>query len=224
MVRSAEAINKAHREKAGRGALAAVGGILCIIFLPILLVNLTLVLRSDAQGADLPSVWGYMPLVARTEDMSPGIKRGDLVICQTAQAQDIVVGDVIAFFDPEDGATVIIQRVISVYVEEGQLYFTTQGDAVGAPDELTVSAEDFVGIYCSRVVGAGKIAIFMQSALGLIMCVALPLLLLVGLDALRRSSYEEQYAESTGELISELEALRAEKAKRPPEIDPWDEP
>jgi signal peptidase len=224
MVRSAEAIHKAHREKTGRGALAAMGVILCIIFLPILIINLTLVLRSRTQGDNVPSVWGYMPLVAQTGDMAPSIKRGDLVICQTAQAQDIVVGDVIAFFDPEDGATVVIQRVTSIYVEDGQLYFTTQGDAVGAPDELPVSAEDFVGIYCSRIAGAGKIAIFMQSALGLITCVVLPLLLLVGFDALRRSSYEEQYAQSTGELLSELEALRAEKAKRPPEIDPWDEP
>ena len=65
-----------------------------------------------------------------------------------------------------------------------------------------------------RIAGAGKIAMFMQSTAGLIICVVLPILLIVGYDILRRRNHEKSQKEDTDALLAELEALRAEKAEK----------
>ena len=38
---------------------------------------------------------GYCPLIVLTDSMDPEIKSGDLIICQTIDAKDVKVGDVI---------------------------------------------------------------------------------------------------------------------------------
>ena len=54
----------------------------------------------------------------------------------------------------------------------------------------------------------------MQTTPGLIIFVALPILLLIGYDMLRRRMYEKKKSSRTNALMAELEALRAEKAAR----------
>lgn len=65
-----------------------------------------------------------------------------------------------------------------------------------------------------RIAGAGHIAMFMQSTAGLIICVVLPIILLVGYDIIRRRIYEKNNKQDTDALLAELEALRAEKAEK----------
>ena len=53
---------------------------------------------------------------------------------------------------------------------------------------------------------------FMQTTTGLIVCVVLPVILLVGYDIIRRRAYEKKNRTDTDALLAELEALKAEKA------------
>ena len=53
---------------------------------------------------------------------------------------------------------------------------------------------------------------FMQTPWGLIICVIVPVLLLIGWDAVRRARYNKQHAEDTDALLAELEELRRLKA------------
>ena len=55
---------------------------------------------------------------------------------------------------------------------------------------------------------------FMQTTAGLIVCVVLPIILLVGYDIIRRRVYEKKNRSDTDALLAELEALKAEKAER----------
>ena len=50
---------------------------------------------------------------------------------------------------------------------------------------------------------------FMQSTAGLIICVVLPIILLIGYDVIRRRIYEKNKQSDTDALMAELEALRA---------------
>ena len=54
----------------------------------------------------------------------------------------------------------------------------------------------------------------MQTTTGLIVCVVLPIVLLVGYDMLRRRKYEKAQKQDTDTLLAELEALRAMKAEK----------
>ena len=194
--------------------LTVVGTILCIVLLPILIINLTLIIKSYTNQDEVPSVGGFLPLIVLTDSMYPVIESGDLIICHTAEAEEIKVGDVISFFDPAgNGTTIVTHRVMEV-VNDGVLAFVTKGDNNNTEDKLPVPGENLVGVYRSRIDGAGNIAMFMQSSTGLIVCVVFPIILLVAYDIIRRRIYEKSKEDDNAALIAELEALRAEKAAK----------
>ena len=192
-----------------------VGIVLCVILIPILIINLTLIAKSFINKDEVPSIGGMLPLIVLTDSMKPEIDSGDLIICRTIDADDVKVDDVISFFDPAgNGTSIVTHRVIEIIEEDGELKFRTQGDNNNTEDKVAVPAENLVGIYKSRIPGAGHIAMFMQSTAGLIVCVVLPIILLVGYDLIRRRIYEKNKQSDNAALLAELEALRAEKAEK----------
>lgn len=195
--------------------LGILGIVFCIILIPILCINLTLIVKSFTNQTEVPSIGGRFPLIVLTDSMYPEIESGDLIICRTADAEDIKANDVIAFFDPAgNGTSIVTHRVVEVVEENGEVYFQTKGDNNNTEDKELVPAENLVGVYKNRIAGAGKIAMFMQSTTGLIVCVVVPIILLVAYDVLRRRSYEKSKQDDTAALLAELEALRAEKAQK----------
>jgi signal peptidase len=194
--------------------LTIIGTVMCIILTPILLINLTLIAKSYINRDEVPSVGGYLPLIVLTDSMYPAIESGDLIICHTADAQEIKVGDVISFFDPAgNGTSIVTHRVLEIVQEDGTIKFRTKGDYNNTEDKMLVPGDSLVGVYKSRIGGAGNIAMFMQSTTGLIVCVVFPIIALVGYDVVRRRIYEKKKDDDTAALLAELEALRAEKAK-----------
>ena len=195
--------------------LTIVGTVLCIILIPILLINITLIAKSYINKDEVPSIGGTFPLIVLTDSMYPEIESGDLIICNTTEAKDIKVNDVISFFDPAgNGTSIVTHRVIEIIEDDGEIFFRTRGDNNNTEDKELVPAENLVGVYKMRIAGAGHIAMFMQSTAGLIICVVLPIILLVGYDIIRRRIYEKNNKQDTDALLAELEALRAEKAEK----------
>lgn len=195
--------------------LTVIGTILSIILLPILIINITLIVKSYVHSDEVPSVGGIFPMIVLTDSMYPQIHSGDLIICHTAGPEEIEAGDVIVFFDPAgNGTTVVTHRVVEVLEENGTLSFKTKGDNNNAEDRLAVPEGNLLGTYESRIPGAGNVAMFMQTTPGLILCVVCPILLLVGWDMLRRRKYEKEKQKDTDALLAELEALRAMKAEK----------
>lgn len=195
--------------------MTILGSIMCVILIPILAINITLIVKSYTNQDEVPSIGGVFPLIVLTDSMQPEIDGGDLIICHTIEADDVKDGDVIAFFDPAgNGTSIVTHRVTDVVKDGGSVSFRTKGDANNAEDRMLVEEDDLVGIYQSRIKGAGNIAMFMQSTTGLIICVVLPIILLVGYDLIRRKSYEKKQHADTDALLAELEALRAEKARK----------
>ena len=194
--------------------LTIIGTILCIILIPILIINITLIAKSFINKDEVPSIGGTLPLIVLTDSMYPEIESGDLIICHTAEAKDIKVNDIISFFDPAgNGTSIVTHRVIEIIEENGEIFFRTRGDNNNTEDKEPVPAENLVGVYKTRIAGAGHVAMFMQSTPGLIICVVLPIMFLIGYDFIRRRIYEKSKKEDTDALLAELEALRAEKAE-----------
>lgn len=193
--------------------LTIVGIVLCVILIPILLINVTLLVKSFANEEEVPDIFGYMPLFVLTDSMYPEIESGDLIICETVDPAEVKVGDVISFFDPEgNGTSVVTHKVIEVFKDGGTLYFRTKGTNNNTADLLPVPAKDLVGVYCVRVPGAGSIAMFLQTTPGLIVCIVLPIGLFVAYEMIRRRKFEKEKQEDTKALLKELEALRAQQA------------
>ena len=192
--------------------LSVIGTILCVILIPILAINVTLIAKSYINSEEVPSVGGWLPLIVLTDSMYPEIHSGDLIICHTEDAENIKVGDVISFFDPAgNGTSIVTHRVTEVTTEDGELAFRTKGDANNVEDSMLVPADKLVAVYQNRIPSMGNVAMFMQTTQGLIICVVCPILLLVGYDMIRRRKYEKSSKEDTDALLRELAELRAQK-------------
>lgn len=194
--------------------LTIVGTVLCIILIPILILNISLIVKSYLHSDEVPSIGGYLPLIVLTDSMYPQIQSGDLIFCHTEKPENIKEGDVIAFFDPAgNGTSVVTHSVAKITEKDGQTAWITRGIANNADDSMPVPADKLVGIYRGRIPGLGNVVMFMQSTAGLILCVICPILLLVGWDILRRRRYEKKKQADTEELLRELEELRKMKGK-----------
>lgn len=199
----------------GNKVLTVIGTVLCIILLPILIINLTLIAKSYLNEDEVPSLGGVFPMIVLTDSMYPEIAAGDLIICNTLEPEEVLVGDVISFFDPMgSGTSIVTHRVLEIVEEDGQLAYRTKGDNNNAEDQVLVPQKNLVGIYRSRIPGLGHVAMFMQTTPGLIVCVVCPVLVLVGFDMLRRKKYEKAKQQDTDQLLAELEELRRLKAEK----------
>lgn len=192
-----------------------IGTVLCVILLPILIINITLIVHSYVNPDKVPSIGGTFPLIVLTDSMYPDIKSGDLIICRTEDPKNIHKGDVIAFFDPAgNGTSIVTHSVADITEVDGKTAWITRGIANNTNDAMPVPADKLVGIYQTRVPGLGNVVMFMQTTAGLIICVICPIILLVAWDILRRRKYDKSKQEDTDALLEELEELRAQKAKQ----------
>lgn len=205
-----EQTSKAHK------TLTIAGTVLCVILVPILVINLVLIVKSYINQDEVPSIGGKFPLIVLTDSMKTKIDSGDLIICNKAKPEDIKEKDIISFIDPAgNGTSIVTHRVIEVIVkDDGEIFFRTRGDNNNDEDTELVPAKNLVGIYETRVAFVGHIAMFMQSTPGLIVCVVLPIILFVAYDFVRRRAYDKSTQSDTAALLAELEALRAEKAEK----------
>ena len=196
-------------------ALTIIGIVLCVILIPMLIINCTLIVKSFINKDEVPNIGGVLPLIVLTDSMAPEIMSGDIIICQQTDPESIVVGDDISFFDPAgNGTSIVTHRVIEIVEEDGQKYFRTKGINNNTEDRVLVPIDKLVGKYIDiRLPGAGHIALFMQSTPGLIVCVVVPIILLVGYDMIRRRMYEKSKGNDMETLMAELEALKAAKAE-----------
>lgn len=200
-----EEVSTTHR------VLTVVGIVLCVILIPILIVNCTLIVKSWVNEDEVPDFAGAVPLIVLTDSMYPDIKSGDLIIVTKVDARELAVGDVIAFYAKEgDFEEVWTHKIVAIYENGDKLEFETQGVNNPTPDSTYRSEEHLVGKYTGvRIAGLGSIAMFMQTIPGLIVCVAVPVVLLVGYDMIRRRRYEKANETDVEALKAELEALRA---------------
>lgn len=215
-------MNKQTKERtnATQKVLSIVGVALCIILLPILIVNCTLLIKGWTNKEEVPTIGSFAPMIVLTDSMSGDEKDsfdgGDLIFIKTVKPEEIKKGDVISFFDPAgNGSSVTTHRVLEVINEDGQLSFKTKGDNNNTEDKTPVPAENLVGKYIGfKIAGAGQVAMFMQTTWGLIICVVVPIVLLVGWDGIRRAKYNKKHDEDKDRLLAELEELRKLKAEK----------
>mgnify|MGYP003275219625 FL=1 len=188
--------------------VGAVGIVLCVVFIPLLLINVTLIVKSYTNPNDVPDFMGYKPFIVLSGSMEPSIMTGDMVFVRETDENNLQVGDVIAY---RSGGAVITHRIVEVTTEGGEKRYITQGDANDSPDQNSVKPAEVEGIYRRRIAGAGNLAMFMQTTTGMILFVVCPLVLFILWDVIRRQLEGRKELARTRELELELERLKAEK-------------
>ena len=189
---------------------SVVGLILCIVFGFMLICNLTIIVKGTIAPEKPPSVLGVTPMVVLSGSMSgtaeDHIEVGDLIFVGKADPDKLQAGDVIAFMD---GKVVVTHRILEVQTrDDGKLQYITKGDANNSADLRPVHEDNLVGIYKARIPKLGDFALFLQTPLGMVLFIALPLIAFILYDIIRRQQYANKEAKRTSELEEELARLR----------------
>lgn len=200
----------------GKVVLTAVSILLCVVLGLMLVCNIAIIVKGTLQPGTPPSVLGITPLVVLSGSMSGDaedhIEIGDLIFVDKADPDALEVGDVIAYME---GSVVITHRIVRIQTAaDGTLLFTTKGDANNTEDLLPVPEQDLVGIYKGRIPKVGDFAIFLQTPLGMILFIGVPVLAFILYDIIRRQRYAARESQKTAQLEAELERLRALTAQQ----------
>ena len=135
-----------------------VGIVLCILLVPILIINCTLIIKGYTNSDKVPSFGGVFPMIVLTDSMSGTFESGDLIICDTEDPANVREGDIICYYDPMgSGSTTVTHRVTQVTTApEGGIgsgndvsqksVLITAGNTAKLKFEVTVSSEEY---YCS---------------------------------------------------------------------------
>lgn len=120
---------------------------------------------------------GYTPMSVQTDSMSPTFNSGDLIIVKKCDPATLEVGDIITFHTIiENTYALNTHRIQEIKVVSGYRYYVTKGDNNMLTDPETVADQDIVGKYVGRIPYFGKVMEFLQSKIGFLICILLPML------------------------------------------------
>lgn len=201
-------------------ALTVISIIMCVILGLILVTNLVIITKGALNPERPPSVFGITPLVVLSGSMSGDaedhIEVGDLIFSTDADPAELQVGDVISFIT--EGTSVVTHRIIEIVPsEDGKLQWKTKGDANNVEDRKLVSEDQLIGKYLMRLPKVGDFALFMQTPLGMVIFMGIPIFGFIIYDIIRRGVQARKADKDKASMEAELERLRAlagEKAEK----------
>lgn len=191
--------------------LSILGFILCGILAFLLICNLVIIIKGSLKPETPPSVLGITPMVVMSGSMSGNapdhIEVNDLIFVSKVDPKDIKEGDVICFMD---GKIAVTHRVVTILEQpDGTRQFRTKGDANNTEDKDSVSEDNIVGRYRTRIPKLGGVAMFLQTPIGMILFIGIPLLAFIIYDFCMRKRSRDRESQKTEELKAEIRRLQA---------------
>ena len=151
----------------------AISIIVILILLPILLISIAILVDSYTHPDEVPSFFGWKPFIVLSGSMETQISAGDIVVVKEIDTNELKKGDIIAF---KDGNIVITHRIDEVTEIDGKTQYITKGDNNNTQDIGYVLPEQVEGVFKFKIARLGNIAMFIQTPLGMIVCLSIPII------------------------------------------------
>lgn len=163
--------------------------VLAVILIPILAINLTLIIKGSVNEDVPPSVFGIAPMAVTTGSMDgdreDSFAEGSLIfvrILDDEGRQELKEGDIVTF---RTKGTFVTHRIVDVTTSDGKtVSVTTQGDANNVGDGAT-PIENVVGVCTGSIGGLGAFSIFMQTPVGIVVVIGVPVAAYIVYDIVR---------------------------------------
>ena len=150
--------------------------ILLILILPIFIINSVIIINSYIKPDKIPSFFGWKPFIVLSGSMETQINTGDLVIVKETDNNNLKEGDIVAF---KTENVVITHRIVEKTEDEGKIQYKTKGDNNNTIDNGYITPEQIEGIYQFKISKLGNVAMFIQTPLGMITCLSIPIILMI---------------------------------------------
>lgn len=137
----------------------------------IISTSLLLIVVLFCLPLTLPRLFDYHIYSVVSGSMEPEIPVGSLLYIREEAAEEMVKGDVIAFYGALDSASIITHRVVENRVLMGELI--TKGDANAAEDLRPIPYENVIGKVVRTIPGAGRAAELLTSREGKVLAVCM---------------------------------------------------
>lgn len=128
--------------------------LLYIIIIPIIIYNLTLMIKSYINPIEIPDFFGFKSFVIISESMEPTIMTGDAILVKEVKQEELNVKDIISF---QDGDSINTHRIVEILEDNGIIKYKTKGDNNKKEDKELVTYDKIEGVYQFRIKGFGKI-------------------------------------------------------------------
>ena len=163
----------------GKKILKIIFGV--IIWTIIIIATLITISTLRTRGREVPNVFGYVPLVVKSESMEPEIMTGDLIVTKeyNPNKRELKEKDIISFYaEIQNQRVVITHRIEHIININGMVAYVTKGDNNKITDENQVAPGDVIAVYDGfRIPYLGTLINLIKTKVGFIFCVILPLAL-----------------------------------------------
>ena len=139
---------KNEKKKAAGRIFTAVNIVLCIILIPVILLNVTVIISTYIHPDEIPGFFGIKPVAVLSGSMENAIMTGDLILIKDTDPLTLEKGDVICYLESGQAVT---HRIVEIVQEAGGPAYITKGDANNTEDAPAVSVRNR-----SRVSGAAS--------------------------------------------------------------------
>ena len=175
------------------------------ILCSILFVGGVILVNSYKNPNNVPSFLGWKPFIVLSETMENEIMDGDIVVVKQIDTNLLEDNDIIAY--KNNNEMVIISRIIEIEKEDEKTKYKIKADNSRNKDIEYILPEQIEGIYKFRIAKLGNFAIFIQTPIGMIVFLSIPLILLL-LVQCEESTRERKYIKNSK---LEIEKLKKEK-------------
>ena len=202
----------AKKAKAKNAVMIGVIVALIVVLLPLLIINLTLIIKGSLNPDMPPDLFGTAPLAVTTDAMAGEeegcFSDGALIfvkLLEEDEKETLKEGDVITFRSEELFVTYRITEVVRG--EDGSVHsFRAIGDKdakEGVNVPLTVSPENVIGVVTGSVAGLGGFAMFLQTPVGVLVFVGIPVVAYLIYDISRIALSNKRAKAAQGEKLRE---------------------
>ena len=157
------------------------GLLLCLLLLPILIVNLSLIIQTAVWPDQLPSALGHKALILMPDGPENSRPVG---IIRSVPLDHLKPQDTIAY---RKGLTFFIESVHEIETVNGIPNIRTIAGSEAGAAITTVPAEQIEGILVHRIPKLGSWALFLQTPVGLLLFMVLPVFLFLAQDSFLRN-------------------------------------